>query len=371
MKRTVLILTTHLGGGHMNLAQSLKDRLETYYNVVIVNPQPAIVDWGYATASRHSVKLLEWEYLLTDNEQASLWLHRFLTISDRKRILNVLQRVQPHLIIVTHAMLSYATARAIDSLPERVPLVFQLTDLGQLHMTWFTERQVDAYLVPTREIYAQALQMGVSEQRLHLTGRPIRNQFLELPQPGKEALLTSLGFDPSVFTIFLQGGAKGSAGVERIVNDLLAMPVPVQIILAAGNNTAIAARYAHSRQIHVLPFTETVAPYMAAVDVIAGKAGASFISEAFMVERPFVATTYIPGQETANLRFIEQHNLGWVCLETSAQQALFARLASNPADLAGKIESIRTYKAWNVQANQRIVLVIDDVLESKADVIGL
>ncbi len=99
-----------------------------------------------------------------------------------------------------------------------------------------------------------------------------------------------------------------------MIKGLLSTGVPVQIILAAGNNKKIAERYASHEQVSVLPFTRKIAPYMAAADVIVGKAGASFISEAFTLEKPFIVTTFIPGQETPNLRFIEQHNLGWICL---------------------------------------------------------
>ena len=35
---TILILTTHLGGGHLNLAQALKDMLGSNSDVVIVDP---------------------------------------------------------------------------------------------------------------------------------------------------------------------------------------------------------------------------------------------------------------------------------------------------------------------------------------------
>ena len=124
----------------------------------------------------------------------------------------------------------------------------------------------------------------------------------------------------------------------------------------------MASRYTGVKQVQVLPFTGTLAPYMAAADVIAGKAGASFISEAFILEKPFIATTFLPGQEPPNLHFIEHHNLGWVCLEATAQKELFTRLASNPEMIAGKVNAIRAYKAWNMQANQRIPSIIDQLL---------
>jgi UDP-N-acetylglucosamine:LPS N-acetylglucosamine transferase len=364
-RSTILILTTHLGGGHLNLAQSLKDMLETNYDVVIANPQSTLAERSYTAISRHWMKFLTWQFFWTDNAVASFCLHQILTLLSYRQLRTILERVQPQFIITTHAMLSYATARATNALPQHVLLIFQLTDLGQLHMTWFTEKHADAYLAPTREIFAQSLQQGIDPARLYLTGRPVRRQFIDTPLDRRHETLSRLNFDPTTVTIFLQGGAKGSANVDRTIEHWLSLEVPLQIILATGNNTDMAARYAKCERVHPLPFTEHIAPYMAAADVIAGKAGASFIVEAFMVEKPFLATTFIPGQETPNLTFIEQHNLGWVCLDAAAQQALLHKIALNPGMIAEKVESIRAYKAWNTQANQEICRVIAHLLPER------
>src|SRR5437588_7754756 len=113
---TILILTTHTGGGHLNLAQSLKGMLETNYEVAIVDPQPERVDRFYGSVSRHFLKFLEWQFTLTDNEIASLWLQRILTPFSHRRLLGIIEHVQPQLIIVTHALLSYAIARVNERL---------------------------------------------------------------------------------------------------------------------------------------------------------------------------------------------------------------------------------------------------------------
>lgn len=366
VKPAILILTTHTGGGHLNLAQSLREMLatqcETRYEIIIDDPQSRFVDEWYALTSRHALKFLSWQYALTDNALVALWLQRALTLLGGRRILALIQRVQPRLIITTHAMIAYATARAVERLPEPVPLVFQLTDLGQVHMTWFSEKRAATYLAPTREIFAQALAEGIDQQRLYLTGRPVRRQFSEASLASKSETLADLGLDPAVFTVFLQGGAKGSAGVDRTIESLLSSGVPVQIILAAGNNKSLAARFAASRRVYILPFTESIAPYMAAADVIAGKAGASFISEAFTLEKPFLVTSFIAGQESANLPFIERHKLGWVCLEPAALPGLLARIAGNPALIAEKVSSIRAYNAFNMQANEGIGAIIGRLL---------
>ena len=361
-KPIILILTIHTGGGHLNLAQSLKGMFEAQYEVVIVDPQPASVDHLYASISRHFVKFLQWQYNCTDSKFASLCLHWLLMPLNYGRVRRVIADVQPQLIITTHPLLPYAIARANEHLAKRIPLVFQLTDLGRVHMTWFTEKQADAYLVPTKGIFIQAVEQGIDSKRLHLTGRPIRRQFLDAPATTRDETLTALKFDPAVFTLFLQGGAKGSAGVDQSLESLLSIDLPLQIILATGNNKSMAVRYAGVERVRVLPFTEVIAPYMQAADMIAGKAGASFISEAFMLEKPFLATSFLPDQETANLQFIEQHNLGWVCLEATAQKELLTRIVSNPALIAEKTDDIRAYKLWNIRANKDICAIVQRLL---------
>ncbi|HEV2581689.1 MAG TPA: glycosyltransferase [Ktedonobacteraceae bacterium] len=359
---TILILTTHTGGGHLNLARSLRDMLEPDYDVVIANPQPGIFGPAYTAQSRHAPKLIELQHTLTDSARAAFLYHRLLALFSSGHILALLERYRPHLVITTHALLSYATARVIERSRRHTLLVFQLTDLERLHMTWFTEKQADAYFAPTKEIFVQAQQEGIDEDRLHLTGRPVRRQFGEVSPEQTQQIRTGLGFDATTFTIFLQGGATGSSGIDGLINGLLSINMPVQVILAAGNNASMASRYAGIEQVRSLPFTERLAPYMAIADMIAGKAGASFISEAFMLEKPFLATTFISGQETPNLHFIEQHNLGWVCLKTQNQLELLSSLARHPEMLAAKLPSIRDYKAWNSEANRRFRPVIDRLL---------
>ena len=361
-KPTILILTTHTGGGHMNLSQSLKEILGNDYTCVILDPLPKLVDRWYAAVSRHDVGFLARQFKYTDAPFVSWCIHNILTLMLFYRLHKSIKRTQPQLIITTHALLSYAIARVNARLPKRLPLVFQLTDLGYVHQTWFTEKYADAYLAPTREIFAQAEEQGIEQERLYLTGRPIRRQFLEVAAYAREETLTMLNFDPNIFTIFLQGGAKGSAQVDRVMEFLQRTTIPVQIILAVGNNKSMAASYAGMKQVYAVPFTETIAPYMAAADIIVGKAGASFVSEAFMLEKPFLVTTVIPDQETPTLAFIERHNLGWVRLEPTAQQELLLELAQNPSLIAEKVTAIRAYKTWNSQANQGIRTVIDRLL---------
>ena len=361
-KPTILILVSRSGGGHLNLAQALRDLLEARYDVRIVDPQSPLVERGYTLVSQRFVPLLTWQFALTDNLVAAWLLQKSLVLLARKRFSRIIEEVQPRLIITTHALVSAAAACANETSARRVPLVFQLTDLESVHQTWFVEKHADAYLTPTREIFAQALRAGIDENRLYLTGRPARRQFYETGSDSRAQTLEAIGFDPAIFTLFLQGGAQGSASADRLISLILTTNLPMQVILAAGKNQAMAARYAGQARIRVLPFIENPAPYMAAAHIVAGKAGASFITEAFLLEKPFLATSLIPGQETPNLRFIERYDLGWICLDRDAQRELLAKLTSNSEMIAQKVRAIQSYKTWNLEANRGIRPLIDRLL---------
>ncbi len=70
---------------------------------------------------------------------------------------------------------------------------------------------------------------------------------------------------------------------------------------------------------------------MAAADIIMGKVGPNILFESVMLGKPFIATTFIPGQEQENLAFIQRHGLGWVAIQPEEQRTLLAKLIHNPS----------------------------------------
>ena len=362
----VLILTSLTGGGHLSLALALQDALGQDYETSIADPYPRVFHHYYTLVGRYFLNLWGLEYRYSDNQEAALCLHKTLTLLLRDRLSALIKRRRPQLIITTHTLLSYEVAQVIERVAPGLPLVFQLSELEEVHSTWLTVKDAHAYLIPTREILAQARTQHIDESRLHLTGMPVRAQFLQDYSAKRAAQLTALGLEPALFTVFLQGGAEGAAGIDQTVKSVLASNGSIQVILAVGTNTQLASRFSGMERLRVLPFTKTIAPYMAAADVVIGKAGPNFIAEAVMLGKPFLATAFIPGQEAPNLRFLERHNLGWVCLEPQAQQHLVATLLDNPSALAEKIASVQAYRVWNMRANRHIRPVIENILLTDA-----
>jgi 1,2-diacylglycerol 3-beta-galactosyltransferase len=372
----ILLLTSRTGGGHISLAEAIRDLIEREAPsaqsapasaappapaITISDPQPGFFEFHYRLVSRHALRLWAAEFQFLDTPRRALAAHRVFTRLVHSQLHALLDQTRPDLILTTYPFFSYEVMRVLEERPSRVPLVLLFSDANSVHHAWLTERRAAATFATTRETYKQALEAGFAPERLHLVGWPVRAQFFAHAHDSAEARaqqLARLGLAPGRFTIFLQGGGEGAAHVDRAIKNIVAMNAPgsaMQVILAAGKNTALQERYQGVEHLAVLPYTKEIGAYMAAADVIMGKAGPNMLFESVMLGKPFIATAYIPGQEEENLAFIRRHGLGWVAIQPAEQRALLTDLTSQPDHLRAMLASIDTYRQWNAEMNAQIV----------------
>ena len=356
--KKILIFATHTGGGHISLAEAIRDRVENNYEVVIVDPQPRMINLHYRTVSRHALWLWRAEFKLTDGTRRARLTHEFSKHTFAISILRAIRRVNPQLIISTYPFLTSEVIYAMRLFRIRRPFLMLFSDPNSVHRSWLTEKRAQATFAPTQETYQQALASGFDAQRTYFTGWPVRGQFYHaVPIP-----LSQLGLVENRFTIFLQGGGDGAARFTRTVENLLGIE-GVQIILAAGTNAKLLRQFMGRANIHTLSFTDEIAPYMAAADVVMGKAGPNVLFESVTLGKPFIATAYIPGQEEPNLGFIHRHRLGWIALKNRSQQYIIRLLATDRNLLNERIRTVNAYRMMNTAATEQIPSLIDNFLE--------
>jgi len=382
-RKRILILTSKTGGGHVSLAEALRDLLEhdvpatgheqdaadTEVPAITINdPQPGFFHLHYRFVSRKALWLWAAEFRFFDTPRRAMLAHRVFARLVRRRLIDLLDKVRPDLIIATYPFLTYEVKRVLECYSPAIPFAMLFSDANSIHAALLTEQRADAVFAPTRETYEQALAAGVDSQRLHLVGWPVRAQFFRASLSGKDAQKeqrSHLGLASDRFTIFLQGGGEGSARVESAIDTMLvkgALGGELQIILAAGSNAGLLARYKNMPNLVALPYTKEIAPYMAAADVIMGKAGPNALFESVMLNKPFIATSFIPGQERDNLSFIRRHGLGWVALRPQEQLSLLSALIHNADEMQAMINTIEVYRRWNAAANRRVSEVVNSLL---------
>jgi processive 1,2-diacylglycerol beta-glucosyltransferase len=393
-QKNILILTSKTGGGHISLAEALRDLIEQDLPIepdqneqesaviktpaiTIADPQPGFLSLHYRLVSRYALRLWRAEFQFSDTPWRALQVQRAITRLVRRQLHSLLDKLQPDLILTTHPFLSYGVLRILEQRSSNVPLILLFSDAQAVHTTWLTERRATATFAPTREIYEQARAAGFAPERLHLVGWPVRGQFFQASFSSQEKRLehlARLNLSPNRFTIFLQGGGDGTAHIHRTLENILSsssLTNAVQVILATGTNTALHDRYQNVPCLATLPYTKEIAPFMAAADVIMGKAGPNMLFEAVTLGKPFIATAYIPGQESANLSFIQRHNLGWVALKPEEQVTLLATLTGNTSDqLSEKWSAINAYRWWNAEANKLIIPLIHSCISPNCESIS-
>lgn len=387
--KNILILTSKTGGGHVSIAESLCDLIttaarsqaetstfdaaeETAPAITIIDPQPRFFHLHYRLVSRYALSLWAAEFQFFDTPARARLAHHVFTRLVRRQLHALLDQVQPDLIVTTYPFLSYEVMRVLEQRSTDIPLALFFSDANGVHAAWLTEQRASANFAPTRETYEQALAVGFLPERLHLVGWPVRAQFLrayETARETREARLASLKLVPDRFTVFLQGGGEGAAHVDRTIEHILGAPDftnEIQIILATGTNRALQERYQHTPNLAVLPFTREIAPVMASADIIMGKAGPNMLFESVTLGKPFIATAYIPGQEEANLAFIQRHNLGRVAIRSDEQRKLLSALIHHPERFIDMAASIETRRQENNQAMQRIAPLLHELIEPAA-----
>jgi processive 1,2-diacylglycerol beta-glucosyltransferase len=354
----ILILTASTGGGHLSLADALEDLLHGHYDVTIVNMLPAFFHLHYRFVGHYALWLWATEFHSSNNPRQARASGRSIARVIETKFQRALDEARPDLVITTHSLLSHSVKLLLRKHAPAIPLAMLFSDPFSVHATWFAEKEAEASFAPTRESQELALAAGFDAQRLHITGWPIREEFYHADQVDRVEILRYLGLEPECFTVFLQGGGDGATDYWKAARPLLAANNDIQIILSAGTYRGLLRRFRGTERLRVLPFTREVAPFMAASDVIMCKAGPNVLFEALALERPFIATTYFPGQEKGNLQFMQRHDIGRVALKFEQQNELLQALKAIKNPRERLTPKLAEYHAWNSAANENVLAVV-------------
>ena len=367
-KLKILILTAHTGGGHKSIAEGLKDLLEPEFAISIVDPLPKVINTHYAFMGRHAPWMWATEYHATNNKAGSVLLHEASYQIGRKKLLTILQEHHPDAIISTHHFLTLEILRTLKKLQKKIPFIIIFTDPMRVHQMWLVEKDIDCVLAPTKETYQQAIEEGFSLNKIIAGGWPIKKVFYEQNKTTeseqiqqKIELLREMKLDPDTFTIFLQGGGDGATHIAKTAKAIHSRCPETQIILAAGKNTELQEMFTDIPRIYPLPFTDEIAKYMKVSDIVMGKAGPNSLFEAITLEKPFVITSFMPGQEKPNIELVEQAKIGWSTLTTKEQVNLVNMLVRHPELISSYKENIMRYRDANMQGLQHMATAIKKV----------
>lgn len=320
----VLLAFSDTGSGHRAAACALRDALGALDATVVVS----LVD-PYALSARWPFNRLSAAYPLVVNNASWLWRHGFRLTNSRaltatlqslawpalRRTFRALQETEsPDVIVTTHPLLTAPLRRTFP----HTPLMVVVTDLMTGHAAWY-DRRAEAIVLPTEEARARAIAGGVAPQATEVLGVPVATSS-RVPREATERVLDRLQWSVTRPTILIVGGGDGVGPLESLALAVDRAQLGCDVAVVTGRNAPLAerlrARTWHGI-VHVYGFVHNLDDMLCAASALLTKAGPGTISEACVSGCPMVLYGAIPGQETGNIRFVEEGGAGMLASGTS------------------------------------------------------
>jgi processive 1,2-diacylglycerol beta-glucosyltransferase len=266
--------------------------------VELMTRGPDLLGWLYKTLDR------PWQF-----QKRRLALDRL----NRGPLVRLFKQENPDIALCTHFLpaeiLLYLRKKKILD----IPIGVVVTDFDA-HAMWLL-KNVDWYFVACEETRVYLAALGIPLETIFVTGIPI-DPIFGVEKSKKEARI-HLGLDPDRIMLLVSAGGFGVGPIESLVRSLHEIRHPIQIVVICGRNKRLEDHLKSFSDLHhpmkVIGFTNQMDIWMAASDLLVGKAGGLTSSEALARGLVLVIVNPIPGQEERNSDHFLEEGVGIRC----------------------------------------------------------
>ncbi len=183
--------------------------------------------------------------------------------------------------------------------------------------------------------YARAIGTGAPVEnypsypklRTKYIGIPLRPEIKPVNAAAQRELKAKLGFDPERPLVVSMGGGLGAKEINVAMalnaRQLIKQGADVAMLIGKGRKVTLDLSDAERRHVRVLEFTEQIADYMKAADVVVTRAGATTMAElaAIRVATVIIPSPYLAGDhQTKNAKVYEQAGATVVLAQHDVEQ---------------------------------------------------
>ena len=285
----ILILTGKFGMGHYSAAEAIKQEIEENYKEINVNIKIIdIIDYLFPTISNYVYKSFDtlvskwanlYNFINTNNEERNIKTFNYLFIKKLDKLFN---EYNPEVVISTLPISSQYISKYKSIKKSNIPLLTFITDISS-HSEWI-HKNTNFYFVGDKKIKKSLVSKGISEEKIIITGIPVRKQFREIDRD----------LNKSKKEILIMGGGLGLISVNDEVFETLNDVKDIKTTIITGNNKSmydyLKEKY---KNIKVVGYTEEVSKYMEKSDLIISKSGGITLFEAIYSEVPIYVVNYL------------------------------------------------------------------------------
>ena len=321
--KKVLILMIAGGGGHLASAQAIAGALARFYgdqvstSIVDVSKEhwlPPVnrMDDLYRWLSVDGVWLWKLLWWFGDRPWVTETGARILMPFFYQSLRRIFEAERPDLVVGVHSFVNHIPLRVLRRTTDKhIPFVTVITDMVAVHSTWCCP-EVDDCMVSTEKARQRAIGFGIPPERVEVVGQPVALEFAS-NLGDKSDVRQRLELDHDRPCVLIVGGGDGVGPLYETARAIAATVPSAQLIVVAGRNAGL--RVELERTLWEIPtrvygFVDNMPELMCASDVLVTKAGPGTLAEAFIAGLPVIISSYIPGQEEDNVRYVLEQQAG-------------------------------------------------------------
>jgi 1,2-diacylglycerol 3-beta-galactosyltransferase len=335
-----LFLFSDTGGGHRASSQAVKAELERRHggavSVEMVDifvemdrwPFDRLPDWYPTIVGLNGIP---WGvgFHLSDGAHVVRAMSRLAWPYTRTAICRLLKQHPADIIVSFHPVPNYALFLGLQQLGMQTPFAVVAVDLVTAHAGWFAP-QADRVFVPTHAAKTRAVQCGMDEGRVKVTGMPVRRCFVRAMHLSQAQARDQLQLRSDRPIVLIVGGGDGMGPLSQVVRAIARQQPPAQIVVITGRNRSLYDELTASdlpSPVQVEGFVSNMEVWMRAADILVTKAGPNTLAEAFLTGLPMVLYTALPGQEEGNVDHVIKNGAGiWAPIPRLAARAVMRLL---------------------------------------------
>lgn len=324
--KKILILYAKYGGGHYSAAKAIQKHLDNTYNV-----ETELIDFmEYANKVLNSITTKAYNKMAKDTPR--LWgkiyaksqrgiLGGISTSANKllsSKINKLLKQTNPDIVVSTHPFSSQMVSYLKQKGKISCKLVTVLTDFAP-HDQWLIGHKfTNDFCVSNEKMQKYLLRYGINKEKIHVTGIPLSDKFLEAFDKSKIFKEFELNENNPVI-LFFGGGEFGLGKSTNLqILDALIHNLPTyQIIAISGKNKKMNEKFNElvkkanaTNRVKVFDYTNKVPELMSISSLVVTKPGGLTTSESLASGLPILIINPIPGQEEENAEFLENNHVG-------------------------------------------------------------
>lgn len=232
----ILILTGKFGMGHYSAAEAIKQEIEENYKDINVNIKIIdIIDYLFPAISSYVYKSFDtlvskwanlYNFINTNNEERNIKTFNYLFI---KKLDKLFDKYNPEVVISTLPISSQYISKYKSIKKSNVPLLTFITDISS-HSEWI-HKNTNYYFVGDEKIKGSLVNKGISEEKIIITGIPVRKQFREIDM--------DLNKNNKKKEVLIMGGGLGLISVNDELFEVLNNVKDIKTTIITGNNKSM------------------------------------------------------------------------------------------------------------------------------------